>query len=264
MTIYLSAPPEYAGEAALHGPVSIMAYRMGAGFHLYRREFPRIRPAIMDIDCAGFTGYGPHGILAREIVGECGARRFIGVSLGITSRPTPAVTAFCSVLSRECSRRGIALYLPAEFCGDNDSRAIFDTRPDFPPFETRLRTFAEKLGAERVALELDLAHIDFTISGGAFGAKCYTRSRGEPPSRAVISDDEYKARYGSFRSFRSPRHMSRYVTDAGGGRLHIVFSDDRECVQRKLEYAAGLGVREAFAYYPQIKTLLADGDIYPP
>ena len=170
--IFLSSPPEYAVDAAAFKAVSIMAYRVGRGFHLYRTVLPEVRCAVMDVNFTGFTGFGPHNVLISEILRECAYRGYSGISVGISSRPTQQAAEFFSHLSDECENRGITLYLPENLVSVSAStKIIIPAQNVFGTYNERLKKLCDIYGGERIALELERIYTDYPLpSKSGFGS----------------------------------------------------------------------------------------------
>jgi len=164
--LYLASPPgEY--RSGDHTP-SVMAYRIGQDFHLYRISVPFHPFGLMDIDCTGFTANGPHHALADEIVEEC-SRGFSGVVMEVSGQADRSMAAFFTTLGLALRERGLSLYIPLRFAGAADHASLL-----VPAFcvtgalEARFRTVLEKNPGRRLFLVIDCAAAEFTIplSGG--------------------------------------------------------------------------------------------------
>lgn len=241
MNIFFSSPPENALEAAKRGSVSLMAYRMGAGFHLYRTALPRTRFRLMDVDCAGFTGYGPHELLALEFLRECRTRGYEGVCLGLPGRPTEPLIRFCGVLGGALEREGRTLYLPKPYAAAcNSARLLIPAGTIRGPFASGLGALCREVGPERVALELERVCTDYVLPvKSGLGA--------------VLSRERLRDLTRRSRIFYSPELVSRYASFRKDGRVHLALWDDEETLREKLRTAASLGIHASFLYYPHIR-----------
>ena len=241
--IFLSAPPDSAGRAAGFGPVSIMGYRMGSGFHLYRTSLPRVPLEIMDIDCMGFTGFGPHHLLVSEIVSECSSRGYRGVSLGLDGAPTPQTSAFCAHLAEQALPAGIDLYLPAPFARGLDGVIALDTpMQGFGSFLTAARELVSE-AEQGMAFELERLITEFQLP-----------CRGDQGS--VLSEEYFGkiSRLGAHQY--SPRLGSRYMTYAWGGEMRMVLWEDDVSLNHKLAAARDAGASAVFLYFPHVEDII--------
>ncbi len=247
LNIFLSTPPERAQNAAETGlGLSLMAYRIGRGFHLYRTSLPPIRPVIMDIDCAGFTGYGPQELLAAEIVGECVHMGYSGVCLGLEGKPTRQTSDFCALLGDTCRRYQLTLYLPQTFASACDSSVILIPGQNTSgTFEKSLTTLCGRYGPERLALELERVYTDYSIPcpSGAGSILSNGRFQEVCASPAFYS----QALCTNYASYMSP-----------GGQVHLVLWDDAVSLRGKLAAARAAGISAAFLYYPHVEDILGE------
>lgn len=243
LKIYLSAPPEFSREAALHGPVSVMAYKIGRGFRLYRTSLPSTRISLMDVDCTGFTGYGPHRSLIAELTGECLRRGYSGMVLDMP-RPTPQLAAFVRLLDQEASRLGLSLFLPETYAGTaNGSMILLPAQNTSGTYLGRLKRLCSLYGPERLALELERVHTDYPLPART--------GRG-----SIISDPRNIREC----SFYSPELCVNYMSYESRGRAHLVLWDDLGSILEKLSQARALGIKTAFLYYPHTADIL--GNLY--
>lgn len=239
LKIYLSAPAEFAAEAALHGPVSVMAYKIGRGFHLYRTPLPKGRLALMDVDCAGFTGFGPHGALIAELTAECRRGGYAGLCLDLP-RPTPQLFAFARALDAQAGRLGLSLFLPEPYAGcAPGSLLLMSAQNTRGTYSGRLARLCGLYGAERLALELERVYTDYPLPARA-GRGTVLRA---PPA-------------GLGTAFFSGELCANYASYRDRGRAHLVVWDDRDTLERKLDAARKLGVGAAFLYYPHTADIL--------
>lgn len=237
--IYLSAPAEFAAEASLHGPVSVMAYRVGRDRHLYRSPLPSRRFALMDVDCASFTGFGPHRALIGELTGEARRRGYGGLRLDLP-RPTPQLCAFAGALDAEARRLGLALFLPEAYAhAAPAARLVLPAQNTAGTFEGRLMRLCALHGAERLAPELERVYTDFALPART-GRGTALRN---PP--ALLGTP-----------FRSAQLCANYASYTRAGRAHLVVWDDLGTLRQKLSVLRRLGVGAAFLYYPHAADLL--------
>lgn len=239
LKIYLSAPAEFAAEAALHGPVSVMAYKIGRGLRLYRAPLPRARLALMDVDCTGFSGFGPHGALVYDLTGECLRRGYRGMCLDLP-RPTPQLAAFVRALDGETSRLGLGLFLPESYARLSPHAALLlPAQNASGTFEGRLRRLCALYGPERLAPELERVYRDYPLPART-GRGAVLRS---PP--ALLGPPLY-----------SPELCANYASYLDRGRAHLVLWNDPDTLERKIDLIRSLGIGSAFLYYPHTADLL--------
>lgn len=242
MKIYLSTPPELAAEALLHAPVSVMAYRVGRSFQLMRTRLPQGRFDVMDVDCTGFTGFGPHEALAAQIMRECRLMRYSGVSMGL-GRPTPQLAAFAQRLALAAARTGVELYMPASYAGAGENVILLTTAQNLSgTYALNLRELCARYGAGRIALELERVRTDFALPARS--------------GRGTILSEGGISRLPPSPAFYSRELEANYMTYISSGRAHLVIWDDLESITAKLRTAAKLGIGRAFFYYPHVRDIV--------
>ncbi|MGM9520894.1 MAG: hypothetical protein ACI3VB_00260 [Oscillospiraceae bacterium] len=249
--IFLSSPPDMAIKAAEKGPVSIMGYRMGRGFHLYRTALPQVHLSLMDIDCAGFTGFGPHEVLVSEIMRECAYCGYSGICLGLESSPTPQLLTFCRLLAEAASYSGVKLYLPESFSRVSEYAMILIRAQNTSGlYKDRLRSLCTRYGAGRIALELERVYTDFALPArtGLGSILSQKHFNNVSPASAVYYSGELCAHYLS------------YMKD---GRAHLVLWDEVDSLIAKCAAAQELGIHEAFLYYPHVQDILDEIHLAP-
>ena len=243
--IFLSAPPEEASRVPANYPLSIMAYRIGRGFHLYRTIIPNIKAQIMDIDFTGFTGYGPHQLLISEIMRECAYCGYSGISLGIASKPEHPISAFCSLLCETCSRYNITVYLPemlASCC--NSGVVLIPGQNTYGTYDEYLDRMCSKYGASRLALELERVYSDFVLpSPSAVGS--------------ILSQQRF-CELCNGPSFYSPELCSQYSSYISSGKVHLVLWDDADSLNDKISHAKRFGIQTGFLYFPHVRDIVGD------
>ncbi len=237
--IYLSAPAEFAAEASLHGPVSVMAYRVGRDRHLYRLPLPARRFALMEVDGSSFTGFGPHRALIGELTGEARRRGYRGLRICLP-RPTPQLCAFAGALDAEARRLGLALFLPEAYAhAAPAARLTLPAQNTAGTFEGRISKLRALYGPERLAPTLERAYTDFALPART-GHGTALRN---PP--ALLGTAFYAAQL-----------CANYASYARAGRAHLVVWDDLGTLRRKLSVLRQLGIGAAFLYYPHAADLL--------
>ncbi len=244
MKIFLSSPPEDALKAAEHGLVSIMAYRMGAGFHLYRTAIPKGEFELMDVDCGNFTGYGPHEILATELLGECRKRGYKGIVLGLPAKPTPPLLSFVSLFSQRAEKLAVSLYVPVAYAASSGyAKLLVNHRPHNGGFKLYIGKFCSRFGENRIALELERIYLDYTLpSKSGLGAR--------------ISEKRFTEIYGRGNRFISQDLRCNYISSLRENRAHLVTWDDGNSIAQKLKDAESMGINTVFLYYPHVRDIV--------
>lgn len=238
---FLSSPPDTALEASRAGRVSLMAYRVGRSFRLLRSPSIPVRAALMDVDCSGFTGFGPHGALTAELTRECRRMGYQGIVLTLP-RPTPQLTAFCALLWDEMDRQGLRLYVPERYAPACPGAMIVLPAQNLSgTYDGRLRDLAGRWSAGRLALELERVHTDFAL-----------------PARVGVGMVTSSPRFTSERTFYSPELRANYQSFLQDGRAHLVIWDDLDTLRGKIAAAAKLGITDFFLYYPHVADILPE------
>ena len=241
ITLYLAAPPDRAGSASKTAYVSLMGYRIGRSFHLYRMALPHEPCRLMDVDCTGFSGYGPHSLLIDEIMCECAFCGYYGIVMDLDRRKTAALEVFASRLAAAAAERGIALYLPEEYAsvGEKVHALLFHgLRGGFREYLSRS---SELFGADRLAVVIDCSYVMYCLSSAE-------------RTGSVLSEEHFSAVCAKHSPvFRySPELCVNYITYKESGKTYLVFWDDERSVNEKLSAAEAVGVRDAFLFYPQV------------
>lgn len=245
--LYLASPPG-PHQTAGHTP-SVMAYRIGQDFHLYRISQAFQPVGLMDIDCSGFTGGGPHRLLTDEVVEEC-SRGFSGVVMEVTGPASRDLEAFFGMLGQALRERGLSLYIPLKFARASECAALL-----IPAFcvtgtlESRLRTVVDKNPERRLFLVIDCAAAEFPLPFSGSG---------RPIKREELA--AIKSRYPNASRY-SPELCANTLTYFSGGRRRLILWDDKRSVRDKLKLGARLGFAGAFLYRPQVEEFLSALDI---
>lgn len=238
---FLSSPPDMAAEASRVGSVSLMAYRVGRNFRLQRSWTAPVRAALMDVDCTGLTGFGPHGALTAELTRECRRMGYGGIVMDLP-RPTPQLTAFCALLREETSRQGLRLYVPERYAAAcPGARIVLPAQNLSGTYEGRIRQIVRQYGSGNVALELERVHTDFAL-----------------PARTGLGSVTANPRLIPERTFYSPELLANYQSYLQNGRAHLVIWDDLNSLREKITVARSFGVTEFFLYYPHVVDILPE------
>jgi hypothetical protein len=227
-----------------------MAYRLGAGLHIFRARAPVVcRGGLMVVsgESGGDFQGGDAAGLCREILRECQARHFSGVILDLSpplAEPLPRAVA---LLAHQLARGGLACYLPEDCAGYADSAHLMvSSALSGGTLETRLGEAVARFGPGRVVLALERGAEDFFLPA--------PRGAGRPLSRAELRGRMDELAPAVFFSREFCAHYFTY-TDGGNG-AHFVLFDDLGSLTRKLALAEGLGIRRFFFSYEQVEDLL--------
>lgn len=244
MEIYLTAPPDLVREASEWGPVSAQAFRLGRDLRLYASPMGRVRPALMDVDAAAFTGWGPHDALAGRLAAYCRRMGYRGMALDLP-RPNQGLLAFCTCLGRASARYGLELYLPERYAGTAPAAFVLvPAQNTSGTYGARLERLCARYGPERVALEAERVYTDFPL-----------------PCRAghgILLQPERLASLPPLTPFFSPELCANCASYPENGRAHLLLWDDAETLTRKLSLARAAGIRRAFLYYPHVADILEE------
>lgn len=249
--IYLAASARDAHRAAELGSVSLMAYKLGQGFHLYRTVLPASQWSLMDVDCTGFTGYGPHRLLIGELMEECSARRCGGIVMDIGEKPNPSLLAFLSSLDRAASSRGVNLFLPLRF-GEAAPEAVLLVPAfcDRGSLRDMLHRIREGRSGRRLSLVIDSACTEYPFPSSNAAGRALSREEFD----TIRSRHRAVARY-------SRELCASYFTYTDRGRTRMVLWDDGRSVEDKLRLAASLGYDSAFLYFPHLEAMGKNGSL---
>ena len=154
-----------------------MAYRLGAGLHLFRANSPTPpRGGLMLIGEDGFDGMGDVNLFTHEVMRECMNRGYQGVIFDPESRPTPAMARIISALSDQLGRRKMSFYLPESYSNYSASaRILIPSAISGGTLQRRLEDVVERYGAKRVVLCLDRSAEDFHLPAPQGAGRPLTR-----------------------------------------------------------------------------------------
>lgn len=244
----LTAPPETSAQAASFGvPVAHMAYRIGENGHLYRAGLSvAVRGGLMVLDDAGLAVRGDPLRLCREVLLECGARKFDGILCDFSAPPSPFLEQTVTRLSMLTARNGWSLYVNEAYASLGDrSLVLIPSSVVHGSLETRLGTAVQAYGAHRVALAVQRCALEYALPSGA---DCGRRLAPGELSRLV--------RQFSPAIFFDHNLCAHYFTYMEQGTAHFVLFDDSGSLLRKVSLARELGIRRVFFTYPEVADIL--------
>ncbi|MCI8651268.1 MAG: hypothetical protein HFF05_02330 [Oscillospiraceae bacterium] len=241
------APGQLTAAGGWGRPIAHMAYRVGAGPHLFRASGP-VSPqgGLMVIDDAGFSGGGEAEGFCNEVLRECAARKFTGVVCRFLGRPAPVLSESTARLSELCRRRGMECYVTEPY-GISGARVIISTALSGGSLQGRLEAAGEQFGMERIALWVERSAEDFLLpSPGGTGAPLTAEE-------LLRRREEYGADI-----FFSRELCAHYFTYMSGEKGHFVLFDDAGSIRKKILLASELGIQTAFLPYETTEDLLGE------
>lgn len=245
--IILTTPPEGCARAAAFGvPVAHMAYRVGYGGHLYRSELPiGVRGGLMALDAGGFDGKGDPAQLCREILRECGARKFDGILCDFESSSS-FLERVVRQLGQLTSQRGWPLYVTEEYGAVTEhSRVLIPTALTGGTLEERLRGALNRYGSGRVVLAAQRAAEDYILPS-AMG-------QGSSLTRAELAQRVKRLCPAVYYDHGLCAHHFTYMER---GTAHFVLFDDSGSILRKLALAKELGIDRVVFAFPEVEDIL--------
>lgn len=241
LKIYLTAPPARFREAALCGPVSAAAFRVGRDVRLLRVPGDIAGAELMDVDARVFRGWGPHQALAQALLRQCRLGGFRGMVLRLP-RPNAPLYAFCALLDEAAARSGLRLYLGVSYARSAPHASLLIQAQNLSgTYRDRLGGILSLHGPGRVALAASCAAVDFPLPCRT-GRGREARQESLPP--ALLA----RARF-------SPELCAKYASYKSAGRPHLVLWDDLYSLREKLRLAGETGVREVFVDFPRAAAL---------
>lgn len=218
-----------------------LAYKIDNG-HLMRGRIPlSLHGGAMVI---GQINYNCNDInvLFLEIFNECCRREFDSVLLDLGNSPCTKSVSFASALCEKLNAKKIITYIPvyySDFC--NQSNYLVPGIISGGSFKEYLESLVLKLGASRLALELDALAMDFTMPSDT--------SEGIHMSRTQLHD--MLDMIGD-NTFYSPELCSNYFTYANSRKeTHFVLFDTVHSLLEKLSIARKLGFASSFLFIPE-------------
>ena len=221
-----------------------MTYCIGRRSRLYksREDIPRAG-GFMVLEIGRLEGGGPSSAIIGNVLGECERRRFLGVVLDSGGRGKTAVTlSLAHALASALREKGLLFFVPEEFSAAGE-RAIIRVQAALSggTLTRHLRDFAEKYGAQRVAVEIERVRMDFSL-----------------PERSGLGRDLSPAELDGLiakhagQIFYSQELAANYFSYTEKGKTGFVLFDDANSIKQKLTIARETGIRFAFLFYPQV------------
>ncbi len=242
-SICLAAPKNHITEASSTGcPIACMTYRISGSGRLLRTEMPQgAAGGLMYIDdCGEFTA--PDRMLPGDVIRECAARRFSGVVLDLSPEMPNEIA---EELSSVCRKNRLTVFVPQHLAMCQGAVVMIPTGITTGSLSRRLRSAADRYGANRVAMAVDFLRGDYALPA----------KTGNGTELTADELSSLKARYRSA-SFFSKDLCAYYFTYRTGNRTHLVLYDNAVSVRRKLSLGESLGIETAFLYYPHVKDFL--------
>lgn len=242
--LYLMTSPQQTAKARQHGLAPAhLAYRVGAGPHLFRVQTPvGAQGGIMVLGCDSPEGKENPEAFCQEVVRECAARGFQGAFFDFEGQAVPVLQKAVNYLGPVFQRRGWSLYVPESYLSTCPGvKVVISTALSGGSLQQRLSQVAQAHGPERVVLGLEWAAEDFTLpapeGGGTHLSQAELDELLEKRAPAVYFDHELCAHYFTY------MHT--------GQNAHFVLYDNPSSMVKKLHIAASLGIREGFLPLPE-------------
>lgn len=249
--LYLMVPPQQVTKAEQVGLTPAhLAYRVGAGPHLFRTQTPvSARGGLMVLGCDDLVGKGNPEPFCQELIRECAAREFQGVFCDFEGPPLPVLRRALEQMAPVFQKRGWGLYLPERYAFSAPAvRVVIPTALSGGSLRQRLSQAAERFGAEHLALGLEWVAQDFTLPAPEGSGKDLEgeelKTLLDQRSPAVYFDHDLCAHYFTY------MHT--------GQSAHFVLYDDAASMAKKVFVAAELGIREGFLPDPGQERLLKE------
>jgi hypothetical protein len=248
LNLIIAFPPDLISEAsAIRAETAYTIYRIGRDGHLYRADTEKLPSGgVMVLDDGGNPFSGSPVLLAGEAMREASARRCSGILLDLSKSQSNQPGVLASLLSSECKKHSIRLFVPEHLAQSSDQAIILvETAISSGSLQRNLHGAVTKYQAERVALDIERIRLDITLPS--------TDGQGQPLSAAELKS--LMVRYGA-RSFFSPELCAWYFNYRVEGKLHFVLYDDLESIRRKITLASRFGISRAILYYPEVSDII--------
>jgi len=224
-----------------------LAYRVGAGPHLFRANGPVTPHAgLMVMDAPHLEDGGDAEGFCHEVFRECVARKFTGVVCRFEEPTLPILQEICGRLSESCAQRGLTCYVSEPYGRSAPSaRVLLSTAVSGGSLEGRLKEAENQFGP-RLALWVERSVEDFMLPSPT-GA-------GTP-----LNWEELERRRTEYSAnvFFSSELCAHYFTYMAGEKAHFVLFDDAGSVRKKLQVAERLGVDTAFLPFDSVEDILS-------
>lgn len=248
--IILAVKPSQMAAAGNHGkPLAHLAYRVGAGPHLFRVNGPaRPRGGLMVIDADGRSGGGDPGSFCGEVMRECAAGHFGGVVCRFPHRARNSLGKAAQRLGELCESRGLSCYVSEPYGAlAPTAKVILPTALSGGSLKDRLEEAVGRFGEGRVAVWVDRAAEDFLLPSPT-------------GSGTALTPEELNRRREQYGSgvFFSKELCAHYFTYMAGDVGHFVLFDDAGSLSQKLRLAGELGITTAFLPYETTANLLGE------
>ncbi len=247
MKIFITAPSQALPQLGIPGcRVAHMDYSIGPGKRLMRNSRSRaFRGGLLVLPGRNIPS-GNSSLLIGELTRECQLRGYGGVVAGFDE-----VDPMLPALSSRLTARGQRLYLPQELAEDiPDSMALCATAISGGSLKARLEELCQKLGPERIALDIQRIRMDFLLPS--------PEGQGQAISRDELAG-LLSSRGGQY--FFSADLCACYFTYSENGRHHFVLFDTAASIMKKLSIAQQLGIGEAFLLYSEVQDILPEMEL---
>jgi len=245
----LAASPTELPAARNHGlPVACMAYRVGAGPHLFRASMSAMPHAgLMGIDVEDCDGQGDAGGFCQEVFRECAARSFRGVICNFTPTSHKLPQAIVQELGARCGRFGLSLYLTEAYGSSTDKgKVLISSALSGGSLHKRLEEALDRYGANRVSLLVEPVREDFYLPSPT--------GQGRPLTEEELRQLMEERDPSTFFSGELCAHYFTYMSKQDGA--HFVLFDDGGSIQKKIQLAERLGIRDVILPYARNRGFL--------
>lgn len=247
MRLYLTAAPDRLEQClALTTHLAHAAFCVDGDGALHTQPLPlTLKGGIMVVQCPVPFPESCAEAPAREIMRLCLRRSFSGIVLDFPELYHPAYVLLAQrldALARQYQRR---LYIPEIYADAAPSGyVLICTALSGGSLQQRLEEAVDHHGAQRIALDLQRLAMDFPLPcpGGEGTPLTTAQLQQRQQGRSIFFSDELCARYFTCRQ---------------QGQTHFVLFDDADTLQRKMEIAGSLGIREGFVMLPEIEDIAA-------
>lgn len=245
MQLHLVVAPDHVEEALSMTPyLAHAAFRVGEdGMLLTHPLPPTLRGGQLVLHCPKPFPPDTAATLARQVLQHCIERRFAGVVLDTSDAP-PCLSILITQLAGLCCQNGRQLYVP-ECCAPitQEATILICTALSGGSLHQRLAEAAAQYGAKRIALDLQRLMMDFPLP-------C-PDGEGLP-----LTQQELQRIRQGHSSYYCDALCAHYLTYRHGSATRFVLYDGADTLQRKIELAAALGIREAFVVWPETNDIL--------